>query len=77
MDFEKVLSMILEIKSPWYISEMDAHKGTKTQNVFIDFRRGITFMFPNCEKQCKVRDSTYRVWRHLDVMKKNQSSPIF
>lgn len=68
MEFEKVLSTILEVKAPWFISKLDAHKGTKTLNVFIDFERGTTFKCPNCEQPCKVHDSTYRVWRHLDVM---------
>ena len=68
MEFDKVLSTILEVKPPWFISETDVHKATKTVNVFIDFERGTTFACPNCEQACKVHDSTYRIWRHLDVM---------
>ena len=68
MDFSAALSKILEIKSPWFIREIDTHKGTKTINIFIDFERGTKFNCPNCEQLCKVHDSSYRVWRHLDVM---------
>ena len=68
MVLDRVLSTILDVKAPWFIQKMDVHKGTKTLNVFINFERGSTFKCPNCEQDCKVHDSTYRVWRHLDVM---------
>jgi hypothetical protein len=38
MEFDKVLSDILEVKKPWFIREIDVHKGTKRVNVFIDFQ---------------------------------------
>lgn len=68
MEFEKALSSILEIKKPWFIKELDVHKGTKSVNVYIDYEKGTTFKCPNCEQECKVHDSTYRVWRHLDII---------
>lgn len=68
MEFEKVLSTILDVKKPWIIREIDVHKGTQSVNVYIDFERGSTFNCPNCEQPCKVYDSTYRVWRHLDIL---------
>lgn len=68
MEFDKALSSILEIKKPWYIRELDVHKGTKSVNVYIDYDTGTTFKCPNCEQDCKVHDSTYRVWRHLDII---------
>ncbi len=37
MEFDKVLSDILEVKKPWFIREIDVHKGTKSVNVFIDY----------------------------------------
>lgn len=68
MEFDKVLSDILEVKKPWFIREIDVHKGTKSVNVFIDYEEGTTFKCPNCEQACKVHDSRYRVWRHLNMM---------
>lgn len=68
MEFDKVLSDILEVKKPWFIREIDVHKGTKSVNVFIDYEEGTTFKCPNCEQACKVHDSRYRVWRHLNLM---------
>lgn len=68
MEFDKALSSILDIQKPWYIRELDVHKGTKSVNVFIDYVGGTTFKCPNCEQDCKVHDSTYRVWRHLDLI---------
>jgi len=49
MEFEKVLSSILEVKKPWLIREIDVHKETQSVNVYIDFERGATFNWPNCE----------------------------
>jgi transposase len=68
MEFDKALSSILEIQKPWFIRELDVHKGTKSVNVYIDYEAGTTFKCPNCEQDCKVHDSTYRVWRHLDII---------
>ena len=68
MEFDKALSSILDIQKPWYIRELDVHKGTKSVNVYIDYDAGTTFKCPNCEQDCKVHDSTYRVWRHLDII---------
>ena len=68
MEFDKALSSILEIKRPWFISELDVHKATKSVNVYINYEKGTTFKCPNCEQECKVHDSTYRVWRHLDII---------
>ena len=68
MEFDKALSSILDIQKPWYIRELDVHKGTKSVNVYIDYVGGTTFKCPNCEQDCKVHDSTYRVWRHLDII---------
>ncbi len=68
MEFDKALSDILEVKKPWFIREIDVHKGTKSVNVFIDYEERTTFKCPNCEQQCKVHDSRYRVWRHLNIV---------
>ncbi len=68
MEFDKVLSDILEVKKPWFIREIDVHKGTKSVNVFIDYEERTTFKCPNCEQECKVHDSRYRVWRHLNIV---------
>ncbi len=58
IDFTSALSNILEIESPWFIKEIDTHKGTKTINIFIEFERGTKFICPNCEQLCKVHDSS-------------------
>lgn len=68
MEFNKVLSGILEVKRPWFIREIDVHKGTKSVNVFIDYEGRTTFKCPHCEQECKVHDSRYRVWRHLNIV---------
>lgn len=68
MEFDKALSSILDVQKPWFIRDLDVHKGTKSVNVYIDYHPGTTFNCPNCEQDCKVHDSSYRVWRHLDII---------
>ena len=68
MNFDKLLSSVLEVQKPWYIRDIDVHKGTKSINVFIDYEKGTVFKCPNCEQDCKIHDSSYRVWRHLDIV---------
>src|ERR1035437_2658025 len=67
MEFSEVLSKVLEVKSPWHIREIDLHKGTKSVNVFIDYKEGSQFPCADCEQLCNVYDSSYRVWRHLNL----------
>jgi transposase len=67
MEFSEVLSKVLEVKSPWHIREIDVHKGTKSVNVFIDYKEGSQFPCADCEQLCNVYDSSYRVWRHLNL----------
>ena len=68
MDFDNLLAKILEVKKPWYIRDIDIHKGTKSINVFIDYEKGSVFKCPKCEQDSKIHDSSYRIWRHLDIV---------
>jgi len=66
-DFTKVLTKILQVSEPWIIQDIKVHHASKTVNVFIDFERGAKFPCSKCNTLCKVHDSNYRVWRHLDI----------
>lgn len=65
--FKKALTKIIEVREPWLIEKIDVHHATKTVNVFINFEDGARFNCSKCDKNCKVYDSSYRVWRHLDL----------
>jgi len=61
-------SKILEIESPWKLSDIELDQGKKTVKAYIDFERGSKFSCPVCSSESKVYDSQYRLWRHLDVI---------
>lgn len=63
----ETLEKILEVNVPWKIDKIDVHHPTKSVNVFIDYERGTKFLCSDCGKECKIHDSSYRVWRHLDI----------
>ncbi len=64
---KEALTKILEVKDPWFIEKIDVHSGTKTVNVFINFEKDTKFCCSKCGVKSKVYDSSYRVWRHLDL----------
>ena len=63
----KSLTKNLEVKEPWFIEKIDVHSGTKTVNVFINFEKDTKFCCSKYGLKSKVYDSSYRVWRHLDL----------
>lgn len=64
---KEALSKILEVKKPWVIEKTEVHSPTKTVNVFISYEPNSHFSCSECGKLCKIHDSSYRVWRHLDI----------
>ena len=66
-DFINILSKILQVSEPWIIERIEVHHTSKTVNVFIDYEKGALFPCSKCKKPCKVHDSRYRTWRHLDI----------
>jgi transposase len=67
MDFIEALTKIINVSSPWKIEEIKVNPPTKTVNVFIHYEEGATFPCSKCNKDRKVYDSNYRIWRHLDI----------
>jgi len=63
----EALVKILEVETPWRIDKIEVHQPTKSVNVFIDYARETKFPCSECGKISKVHDSSYRVWRHLDI----------
>jgi len=59
---------LLDINSPWKISDLQLDQHSKIVRVFIDFERGTKFDCPLCSTKCTVHDSSYRAWRHLDII---------
>lgn len=69
MELQDALRKILEVQEPWYIVETEFHEKDKFVRVHITYRRGALFQCPvsGCNHNCKVHDSQYREFRHLDV----------
>jgi transposase len=65
--FQETLEKILNVEEPWKINKIDVHHPTKSVNVYIDYDRGTKFPCSECGEKCKIHDSSYRVWRHLDL----------
>jgi transposase len=65
ISIEELFTKILEINSPWKLSDIQLED--KTIKVFIDFEKGTQFGCPVCGSQSKVHDTNCRLWRHLDI----------
>lgn len=64
--FEKALA----IEPPWFIKEIRFDEGQEQLDIFIDFRRGATFVYEDEESgskgEFKVYDTVNKIWRHLN-----------
>lgn len=67
-NIQDFFSTLLDINSPWKLSDIQLDKAKKTVKVYIDFERGTKFECPECSAKCVVHDSKYRAWRHLDII---------
>jgi transposase len=65
--FIEGLSKIISVSTPWKIKEITVSQPAKAVNVFIDYETGTKFPCSQCNKLSFVHDSSYRVWRHLDL----------
>ena len=69
--FQKVFSLALGIKDPWYIKSLDMVPSTKNPEILemrveVDFLEGSRFSYNGSEELYPVHDSRERVWRHLN-----------
>ena len=69
--FQKVFSLALGIKDPWYIKSLDMVPSTKNPEILemrveVDFLEGSRFSYNGSEELYPVHDTRERVWRHLN-----------
>lgn len=64
----KIFEAALAIQSPWYIKDVQFDATSKRLDIFIDFKRGSTFLSKksNDPAQYKVKDTRDKTWRHLN-----------
>lgn len=71
-DFEQeygVFQQALKIEDPWYVIDYELRQDDQILDVFLDFKRGATFVCPHCGAgHAKVHDivDDDRTWRHMD-----------
>lgn len=59
--------MALGLVEPWYVSAVELEPEEKRVDLVIDFKRGGTFVCPECGTAgCKAYDTEERTWRHLN-----------
>ncbi len=63
-----VLSELFEINKPWYIDSVLVNHSLKEIDLYIKYEKGSVFACPECEKDCKIHDGSFRRWRHLDII---------
>jgi len=68
MQDRELYRQILGIESPWYVERVDLQLNHGQVHVYLDHKRNIQWLCPECEKPCKLFDhQEERQWRHLDT----------
>jgi len=65
--FTKALSTILEVETPWILTNINIQRKNKVIDVFIEFISGSKFKCPQCSSDSTVYDSSLKRVRHLDM----------
>ena len=67
-DLNPFLEKILDLENPWFIQDITLNQEDARIDIYLDFRKGGTFLCPLCgEGNCKVHDTTEKTWRHLNL----------
>ena len=65
----ELFELLLEIKKPWIVSNIDVDLELKKVLLSVDYPKKIKAPCPKCKKECSVNNrNAKRSWRHLDVM---------
>jgi transposase len=67
LEFKASIGKILQVSIPWVIDDVDIHIKSECVNVFISYQKGSLFRCSECDRMCKVHDSTSKRIRHLDL----------
>jgi len=66
----ELFQQALHIDSPWLIKSIDFDADKKRLDIYIDFKRGSTFSYPDIStgiaKQYKAYDTIQKTWQHLN-----------
>lgn len=64
----RIFEAALAISPPWYIKDVQFDLSEKRLDIYIDFKKGSTFLstLPECQGPYKVKDTQDKTWRHLN-----------
>ncbi len=69
MEIKTLFEKALAIEYPWFIKEIGFDEGRKQLDIFIDFRRGASFVYEDegsgRKGEFKAYDTVNKTWRHL------------
>ncbi len=63
---QKLFEQALHIKNPWLIEGIEFDAEGNKLDIFINFKRGSTFLEPESNEECKPHDTVRKTWRHLN-----------
>jgi len=64
---EKFLERILKISEPWYIEKLEELTAEKELHIYLKYPRKTRFACPRCGALCSTYDSSWRIYRDLDI----------
>jgi transposase len=66
----ELFQQALHINAPWLIKKVDFHADKKRLDIYIDFKKGSTFVDPDSTsdpaKMYKAYDTVQKIWQHLN-----------
>ena len=67
ISFLEGLDAIFNFGEPWQIEDVAINHKIKEVEIKFGYPKGTLFECPECEKKCKVHDSSFKLIRHLDL----------
>ena len=67
---ENFFEKLLKVSEPWHIENVEEKiidLNNTEVHIYLNYPRGTKFKCPNCSKDCTTYDSSWRVWRHLNL----------
>jgi len=68
-ELQEHYQLLLDVNSPWQISEVNLDIEGKKVDIYINWTKGEKVVCPECNEECTIKDHREeRTWRHLDTM---------
>lgn len=64
---DKFIQRILGISKPWFIEKTEDKLDSKEIHIYLNYKPKSKFKCISCGKRCTTFDSSWRIWRDLDI----------